>query len=462
MAHHPVQAAEREDLSNSVSSHPQAVRSVPSVAGDSPSLPLIGGRVSAFDRFSLQRILTILGNPPVRLVLWNGEEINPSSGLAVATITLRDRSVLLKILANPDLGFGDGYSAGLISVNGDLVAFLEMMYSACTPQRDGLFGRLMARMLFRPKANTLSGSRDNIHRHYDIGNDFYKLWLDKELVYTCAYFPTPQASLEEAQCAKMDHVCRKLRLKPGQTVIEAGCGWGALARHLARHYGVTVKAFNISHEQITYARARAKAEGLDGRVEFIEDDYRSIKGFCNVFVSVGMLEHVGPENYCLLGEVIHRCLDHKGIGLIHSIGRNRAGRMNPWLEQRIFPGAYLPTLREMMVVLEAGHFSVLDVENLRLHYAKTLEHWLRRFDQQAETIRRMFDERFLSAWRLYLAGSLAGFTTGFIQLFQVVFAPGQSNDVPWTRGHLYSSQLPTAESAENRREKIKGDSKSTR
>jgi cyclopropane-fatty-acyl-phospholipid synthase len=211
---------------------------------------------------------------------------------------------------------------------------------------------------------------------------------------------------------------------------------------MARHYGVTVKAFNISHEQIAYARSRAKAEGLDGRVQFIEDDYRSIKGRCDVFVSVGMLEHVGPENYQLLGNVIHRCLNPKGLGLIHSIGRNRAGRMNPWMEQRIFPGAYLPTLREMMAVFEAGRCSVLDVENLRLHYAKTLEHWLRRFDQQAETIRRMFDERFVRAWRLYLAGSLAGFTTGFIQLFQVVFAPGRSNEVPWTREHLYSSTNP--------------------
>jgi cyclopropane-fatty-acyl-phospholipid synthase len=400
------------------------------------------GRISVVDRYSLRKLLPLLGNPPVRVVLWNGEEIDPVSGSPVATITLRDRKVLLKILANPDLGFGDGYSSGLIDVNGDLVEFLEMMYRACAPYRDGIFGRFMSRWLFRPKANSLSGSRDNIHRHYDIGNDFYKLWLDKELVYTCAYFPTPQTGLEEAQRAKMDHVCRKLRLQPGQTVIEAGCGWGALARHMARHYGVAVKAFNISHEQIAYARSRAKAEGLDGRVQFIEDDYRSIKGRCDVFVSVGMLEHVGPENYQLLGNVIHRCLNPKGLGLIHSIGRNRAGRMNPWMEQRIFPGAYLPTLREMMAVFEAGRFSVLDVENLRLHYAKTLEHWLRRFDQQAETIRRMFDERFVRAWRLYLAGSLAGFTTGFIQLFQVVFAPGRSNEVPWTREHLYSSTNP--------------------
>src|SRR5262249_34051795 len=275
-------------------------------------------------------------------------------------------------------------------IEGDLIQFLETMYRAGAQARGGVLARLLGRWLHRPKVNTLSGSRDNIHRHYDISNSFYKLWLDEEMVYTCAYFPSPDAGLEEAQRGKMDHVCRKLRLQPGQAVIEAGCGWGALARHMARHYGVMVKAFNISHEQIAYARERAKAEGLDGRVQFIEDDYRTITGPCDAFVSVGMLEHGGPENYWQVGEGIKRCLKPSGLGLIHSIGRNQQSPMNPWMERRIFPGAYLPTLREIMGVFEPGNFSVLDVENLRLHYAKTLEHWLRRFDQHGEQIKQMF------------------------------------------------------------------------
>jgi cyclopropane-fatty-acyl-phospholipid synthase len=285
----------------------------------------------------------------------------------------------------------------------------------------------------KPRANTLGGSRSNIYHHYDIGDDFYRLWLDREMVYTCAFFPTPQVSLEEAQVAKMDLVCSKLWLKPRETVVEAGCGWGALALHMARHYGVNVKAYNVSREQIAYARKRANAEGLDSRVEFIEDDYRMIRGEFDVFVSIGMLEHVGVDHYRDLGEVIHRCLKPAGRGILHTIGRDYPGRLNAWIERRIFPGAYAPSLREIMKVLEPRSFSVLDVENLRLHYALTLQHWLDRFQAAEARVKEMFDEAFVRAWRLYLAGSLAAFHTGSLQLFQVVFARHGSNEIPWVR-----------------------------
>ncbi len=173
---------------------------------------------------------------------------------------------------------------------------------------------------------------------------------------------------------------------------------------------------------------------------FVEDDYRAIRGRFDAFVSVGMLEHVGRSRYHDLGSVIHRCLKPTGRGLIHSIGQNRGGVTNSWLVKRIFPGAYLPSLREMTAVFEPWQFSVLDVENLRLHYARTLEHWLRRFERVADRARAMFDAAFVRAWRLYLASSLAGFSTGFIQLFQVVFAPANNNDIPWTRLPIYEQE----------------------
>ena len=235
----------------------------------------------------------------------------------------------------------------------------------------------------------------------------------------------------------MDHVCRKLQLKPGEQVVEAGCGWGALALHMARRYGVKVKAYNVSHRQIVYSRQRARADGLDGQVEFIEDDYRNIDGCFDAFVSVGMLEHVGVDNYRGLGDVVRRALKESGRGLIHSIGRNRPLPMNAWIEERIFPGAYPPTLSEMMAIFEPHQLSVLDVENLRLHYAQTLEHWLWRFEKSADRIAAMFDDNFVRAWRLYLAGSWAAFTTGEMQLFQVLFAPRNNNNLAWTRAHLY-------------------------
>jgi cyclopropane-fatty-acyl-phospholipid synthase len=211
----------------------------------------------------------------------------------------------------------------------------------------------------------LAGSRDNIHKHYDLGNDFYSLWLGETMAYTCAYYPTAETTLDQAQVAKMDHVCRKLLLGANDTVVEAGCGWGSLALHMAGRYGAKVRAFNISKEQIAYARGRARELGLESRVDFVEDDYRNIKGTYDAFVSVGMLEHVGRENYPELGRVISRCLSNEGRGLIHSIGRNRPEPLHPWIERRIFPGAYPPSLGEMMQIFEPTNLSVLDVENLR-------------------------------------------------------------------------------------------------
>jgi cyclopropane-fatty-acyl-phospholipid synthase len=235
----------------------------------------------------------------------------------------------------------------------------------------------------------------------------------------------------------MEHVGRKLRLRPNETVLEAGCGWGALALHLARRHGVRVRACNVSGEQIAWARARAQREGLAGRVEFIEDDYRNLTGRCDAFVSVGMLEHVGPEHFGDLRRVMDATLASHGRGLLHSIGRNRPLEFGPFVARRIFPGAYPPTLREMVGLLEPADFSVLEVENLRLHYARTLEHWLARFEAHHEEVAERFDARFVRMWRLYLTGSIAGFRTGTLQLFQVLFARGSSNAVPWTRADLY-------------------------
>jgi len=357
----------------------------------------------------------------------------------VARVTFASRATLAFITADPWLRFGDAYSDGSVAIEGDLVSLLETVYRASGNggKRASLLRRA-ADALRRTHNNTLTGSRDNIHHHYDIGNDFYALWLGSTMAYTCAYYPTPAATLDEAQFAKMDHVCRKLRLRAGESVVEAGCGWGTLALHMARHYGVRVRAFNISHQQIMYARERAAREGLAARVEYVEDDYRNIAGSYDAFVSVGMLEHVGLANYPALGHIAYRCLGGRGRGLIHSIGRNHPASLQPWIEKRIFPGAYPPSLGEMMRIFEPWNLSILDVENLRLHYAQTLRQWLGLYEAASGRVREMFDEKFVRMWRLYLAGSVAAFTTGTLQLFQVLFAPGENNDIAWTRAHLYT------------------------
>jgi cyclopropane-fatty-acyl-phospholipid synthase len=406
--------------------------STSSAAGSWPE-PSRWGRI---ERFLLQRLRRALVRARVRLVLWDGTELSsPDAG--DATVRVRDRRTLLDILWDPELRFGDAYADGRVEVRGDLLRFLEASYRSWQDKPWSALGRA-ARFVGR-RASDLVATRTDVQSHYDLGNDFYRLWLDDRLVYTCAYFERPDATLEDAQAAKMEHVCRKLRLRPGQTVIEAGCGWGALALHMARHHGVSVRAYNISREQIRYARDRARQEGLADRVEFVDGDFRGIQGTADVFVSVGMLEHVGLPSYRALGEVIGRCLDPvRGRGLLHFIGRDRMRPLNAWIRQRIFPGAYAPTLAQAVErVLGPCSLSVLDVENLRPHYALTLDHWRRRFESAAARVAALFDERFVRTWRLYLAGSQAAFSTGALQLFQVTFGRSGDDDVPWTRASLY-------------------------
>ena len=383
-----------------------------------------------------RRLLARMGNPPIAIRLWTGEMAGPTN--ARATLSVRNRRAFYRLGLDPERQFGDLYSEGELEVDGDLVEFLESVYGGI---RDGGFRERWLPNVFealrRRSAHTLAAARENIHRHYDLGNDFYSLWLGSTMQYTCAYYAESGFDLDAAQTAKMDHVCRKVWLKPGETVVEAGCGWGSLGLHMARSYGVKVRAFNISREQVEFARERARALGLADRVEYVLDDYRNITGQYDAFVSIGMLEHVGPENYPVLGSVIRRAIGSRGRAIVHSIGRDRAGSMNAWIEARIFPGAHPPSLTEMMGIFEPAELSVLDIENLRLHYARTLQHWLERYHGAVDQVRAKFGEHFVRMWRLYLSGSIAAFKAGDLQLFQVVVAPRENNDVPRTRVHLY-------------------------
>jgi cyclopropane-fatty-acyl-phospholipid synthase len=390
------------------------------------------GEPSALDRWLVKQITKRLGESPVKVTLWDEPDVAPRDG--AVRMRILDRKALWQIIVNPDLHFGDLYSAGRLEVRGELLTLLQEAYRYTA--KHTAIGQLVARG--RKLAPDLSDSKRNIHHHYDIGNKFYELWLDREaLQYTCAYFADEAMTIEQAQQAKMHHVCRKLELKAGERVVEAGGGWGGFALFMAKNYGVRVRSFNISKEQIAYSRDWAKRLGLDGQVEFVEDDYRNLSGTYDAFVSIGMLEHVGKGNYKDLGKLMGRALTPTGRGLVHSIGRDTPQLMNAWIDKRIFPGAYPPTLREMMDLFEPNGLSVLDVENIRLHYAKTLECWLQRYEENVDAVRDLFDETFVRAWRLYLTGSIAAFTNGTLQLFQVLYSRHGAKNVPWTRAHVY-------------------------
>lgn len=393
------------------------------------------------NRFNLNRwiamkIMKALNHAPIRLHLWDGTQIC-GKGQCDITVDIRDRAALLRLAANPEFEFGEMYTAERIRVHGDLPKLIEIIYRALPRQKNKTLLQKALYAIDEAATGIFVKAAKNARHHYDLSNDFYRLWLDEAMSYTCAYFPTQEASLEAAQFAKFEHICQKLQLKPGETVIETGCGWGVFALHMAKHYGVTVRAYNVSLEQLAFAREEAKRQQLDHLVTFTEADYRHITGEADVYVSVGMLEHVGVENYKAMGEAIDRCLKPNGRGLIHSIGRDYPNKVNPWIEKYIFPGACPPTISQFMGIFEPFEFSVTDIENIRLHYALTLKHWLQRYEDAQDEIEYLFDHELYLTWRLYLAGSLAAFSSGRMQLYQVMFNRTGQNDLPWTRDYLY-------------------------
>ncbi|MCE2515759.1 MAG: class I SAM-dependent methyltransferase [Acidobacteria bacterium] len=417
---------------HSPASDAQPSADVATRAGDDSRAPAS----SSADRYVLRKIQAKLRDAPVRVTLWDGSTCYEGA-TPVATICIADRRSLWRVVRHQDVGLGDGFRDGGITLEGDLVGAVEAVFRVNRAHWTAARAARRQRPWWR--SNTRGRAAANVGHHYDLGNDFYRLWLDRRMVYTCAYYATPEMTLDDAQVAKLDLVCRKLRLRPGERVVEAGSGWGALALHMARHYGVSVRSFNLSREQVAYARRWAREESLDDRVEFVQDDYRNVSGRYDAFVSVGMLEHVGPPHYEALGKVIDRCLPpDAGRGLLHFIGRDRPALLNAWIRKRVFPGAYPPTVSEVAeAVLEPWDLSILDVENLRLHYDRTCGDWLARFEAAEAQVIAMTGPDLYRTWRLYLAGSQAAFRTGWMQLFQIVFRRGGDNDLAWTRDALY-------------------------
>src|SRR5438874_1589619 len=306
----------------------------------------------------------------------------------------------------------------------------------------------------RGKPHSPERDRRAVTFHYDVSNDFYRLWLDRRMVYSCAYFESPEDDLDWAQKRKLDYLCRKLRLRPGQRLLDVGCGWGALVIHAAKHFGVQAEGITLSEPQASWARARIAEEGLTDKATIQLRDYREISAhrseIYDAIVSVGMAEHVGRERLPGYFRLVHRALKPDGVFLNQAIGESVVARPDnrngSFIEQYVFPDGDVLPLPMMLRAAESAHFEIRDVENLREHYALTLRHWLRRLEANHDKALQFVDESMYRVWRLYLAGSAHGFRRGHLAVYQTLLAKldpsGQSNR-PLTRDDWYAHNLVT-------------------
>ena len=366
----------------------------------------------------------------------------PATG-ETASLEIASDAALRKLCLNPSLGLGEGYMDGTVTFNergleDTLVLLLR------NREAGGLPGWLRATNTARYHArrfiqrNAPSRARRNVAHHYDISDDLYRLFLDQDMQYSCAYFTDPDMSLEAVQEAKKAHIGRKLRIEPGCHVLDIGCGWGGMALTLARDFGARVTGITLSENQLAIARRRAAEEGLSDRVSFVLQDYRHTSGTFDRIVSVGMLEHVGVPNYATYFSRVSELLAPDGIALIHTIGRSAPPMPHdPWINRYIFPGGYVPSMSELAAPLEQAQLWQSDIEVWRLHYARTLRHWRSRFETHRDRVLEMYDERFVRMFRYYFTICIISFEHQMQAVYHFQLAHDRKA-VPLTRNYLYA------------------------
>lgn len=370
-------------------------------------------------------------------------------GPPAVTIRLHDPALHWKLFFRPELYAGEAYTDGTLTIeDASLYDFLDLMgrnfadaegdpLSRTAHHIDRLFRRLQ-------QANPVARARRNVAHHYDLSDKLYALFLDEDRQYSCAYFPRPDLSLDEAQRAKRRHIAAKLRLQPGMRVLDIGCGWGGLGLWMAERFDVEVVGLTLSEEQLRIAEARAEQRGLVDRTQFFLRDYREEAGRYDRIVSVGMFEHVGVRHYGQFFATVRECLEEDGIALLHTIGRSDGpGVTTPWIRKYIFPGGYVPALSELTPAIERARLWITDIEVLRLHYAQTLHHWRQRFLANRERAAELYDERFCRMWEFYLAGSEIAFRWLDQAVFQVQLTR-QIDAAPLTRDYMVDAERTLA------------------
>ncbi len=379
----------------------------------------------------LKRLKKYWRGPAAKLVV-GSEEIIIGQGEVVTTVIFKYPSIVRKLLFSPSIGFGEAYMRGDVSIEGDIMKLFQGF-----SQSKAILPSIVRKInkIVRYLPISISGAVKNAQYHYDLGNDFYSLWLDESRTYTCAYFLNDSDSLEKAQYQKNDLVCKKIRLEPGMTMLDIGCGWGGALFHAAVNYDAVVTGITPAKEQAAYILEKAKRLGIEDRVHVIVADYRKLSEKdkntkYDRVISIGMFEHVGRSQYREFFQLWKRVLKDDGISLLHTIGRTNEedSGQDPWIRKYIFPGGYIPLLREVIRGAGEEQLLVIDVENLRQHYAKTLHWWAQNVEDHKSEIVNMFDEQFFRMWTLYLKSCEAGFIWGDLQLFQTVLL---GKDAKW-------------------------------
>jgi cyclopropane-fatty-acyl-phospholipid synthase len=376
----------------------------------------------------------------------------PDDVLKPVAVRFTDRRGPLQIARDPGLGAAETYMDGrLLLERGtiyDLVYLIRRNLRWEERNKRGGFLKKGSR-LKRPLAhlNWRRASRRNVSHHYDIGNDFYRLWLEEDMQYSCGYFTHPGNSIEQAQLDKKTHIAAKLHLQPGQTVLDMGCGWGGLALYLNRVADVDVLGVTLSEEQLKIARERAAAAGVSDRVRFELMDYRDVTGTFDRIVSVGMFEHVGPPFFNAFFRHCHGLLADDGVMLLHTMGRmGKPGTTDKFIQKYIWPGGYIPSQSEMIAASEKARLILANSEALRLHYPPTIQHWIDRFEARKEEVLRMYDERFYRLWSFYFAAGQTMFSDGGMVVHQLQYIK-RRDAIPITRDFMFEDEAKLRKAA---------------
>ncbi|MFL0165306.1 class I SAM-dependent methyltransferase [Candidatus Clostridium helianthi] len=387
------------------------------------------------DKIFYKTLFKNLFSDTFELKLWDGSSEIYGEGNPEFGIIFNEPIPKADIIKDPSLTFGEAYMTKKIDIEGSIQKVIESLYNN---QESFLSNSDKYANLLRMATNSIKNSKKNIEFHYDIGNDFYKLWLDDTMTYSCGYFKSKSDSLTQAQKNKVEHILKKLNLKEGETLLDIGCGWGELIISAAKKYKVKAMGITLSSEQLAKVKERIKSEGLEDLLEVELVDYRELKNRTfDKIVSVGMLEHVGQDHLAEYFSNVNNLLNDKGVSLLHCITSTEVGGNNTWIDKYIFPGGYVPAVRELINCMSDEKFTLIDAENLRLHYGRTLEHWAKNFENALPEIRKTKDETFIRMWRLYLNACAASFNSGNISIHQFVFNKGVNNDLPWTREYMY-------------------------